>query len=49
VLGRVVEYVDWFTPLFEGGPQFADGQLVVTDEPGLGLRVNDAFAAKCRV
>ena len=47
--GRVCEYVDWFAGVFAGGPQFADGQLVVPDGPGLGLTVRDDVAAKYRV
>jgi L-alanine-DL-glutamate epimerase-like enolase superfamily enzyme len=47
--GRMCEYVDWFADLFTGGPQFENGQLVVSSEPGLGLAVNDAAAAKWRV
>ena len=32
-----------------GGPRFENGQLVVPSEPGLGIEVNDAAAAKFRV
>jgi len=49
VLGRMCETVDWFRPLFDGGPQFENGQLVVTGGPGLGIALNDANAAKWRV
>jgi L-alanine-DL-glutamate epimerase-like enolase superfamily enzyme len=49
VYGRMCEHVDWFTALFDGGPQFEDGQLVVSDRPGLGLSVRDETAAKWRV
>lgn len=49
VLGRVGEYVDWFTELFDGGPRFVDGQLVAPEEPGLGLTVREDVAAKYRV
>jgi L-talarate/galactarate dehydratase len=49
VWGRVCEYVDWFAELLTGGPRFADGQLVAPDTSGLGITVNDAFAAKHRV
>jgi L-talarate/galactarate dehydratase len=48
VLGRVCETVDWFADLFEGGPQFHDGQYVVSDAPGLGLTLNEPFAKKVR-
>lgn len=48
VWGRVCEYVDWFEGVFTGGPQFADGQLLVPDGPGLGISLSPA-AAKLRV
>lgn len=48
VYGRVCEYVDWFGELFTGGVQFEQGQLIVPDTPGLGLEINEAFAAKHR-
>ena len=35
--------------VFDGGPRFEVGQLVVPSDPGLGLSVNDAAAAKYRV
>lgn len=47
--GRMCEWTDWFAPLFENGPQLANGQLVVSDGPGLGLRLRDETAAKWRV
>jgi len=49
VYGRVCEYVDWFDELFDGGPRFDGGQLVVPREPGLGISVNEPFAARHRV
>ena len=49
VYGRMCEYVDWFVELFAGGPRFEVGQLVVPDEPGLGLTVCDEFASRHRV
>lgn len=49
VYGRVCEYVDWFADLFAGGPRFENGQLVVPSEPGLGITVNEAAAARFRV
>jgi D-arabinonate dehydratase len=43
VYGRMCEHVDWFAGVFAGGPQFGNGQLCVSDTPGLGLAVkNDA-------
>lgn len=47
--GRMCEYVDWFAELFEGGPQFHNGQLVAPTGPGLGLTLNEAVASKWRV
>jgi L-alanine-DL-glutamate epimerase-like enolase superfamily enzyme len=49
VYGRMCEYVDWFDELFTSGPRFDSNQLVVSSEPGLGLRVNEPVAAKYRV
>ena len=41
VLGRMCEHVDWFAGVFAGGPRFNNGQLYVSDAPGLGLTVKD--------
>ncbi|MCU0702879.1 MAG: mandelate racemase/muconate lactonizing enzyme family protein [Fimbriiglobus sp.] len=41
VYGRMCEHTDWFAGLFAGGPQFANGQLCVSDAPGLGLSLKD--------
>lgn len=49
ILGRVCETVDWLTELFSGGPRFHDGQYVVSDQPGLGFQLNEAFASKVRI
>ncbi len=49
VLGRMCETVDWFEGLFDGGPQFENGQLVVAGGPGLGIAVNEMNAGKWRV
>ena len=38
-----------FTDLFAGGPTFQNNQLRASSDPGLGLTVNDDYAAKCRV
>jgi L-alanine-DL-glutamate epimerase-like enolase superfamily enzyme len=48
VWGRVAEYVDWLTGLFDGGPRFENGQLVVSEDSGLGLTLIEAAAAKWR-
>ena len=47
--GRMCEYTDWFAPLFDGSPRLVNGQMAVSDRPGLGLTVNDETAAKWRV
>jgi L-talarate/galactarate dehydratase len=47
--GRMCEYTDWFGSLFDGSPRLESGQMKVSDQPGLGLRVNDETAAKWRV
>jgi L-alanine-DL-glutamate epimerase-like enolase superfamily enzyme len=49
VYGRMCEYVDWFETLFLGGPQFQNDQLVVPNEPGLGLTLNETVASQHRV
>lgn len=49
VYGRMCEYVDWFAELFDGGPQFDNGQLVAPSEPGLGLMLKEDMASKWRV
>jgi L-alanine-DL-glutamate epimerase-like enolase superfamily enzyme len=47
--GRMCEWTDWFSPLFDGGPVLKDGQMVMGDRPGLGLAVKDETAAKWRI
>jgi L-alanine-DL-glutamate epimerase-like enolase superfamily enzyme len=49
VYGRMCEYVDWFEEVLIGGPRFENNQLVVSSDPGLGLRVNEPVATKYRV
>lgn len=39
--GLTVEYIPWGAPLFEEVPQVVNGELVVWDKPGLGLRFNE--------
>ena len=38
--GLTVEYMGWMLRLFEGTAVFADGELVLSDRPGLGLSFN---------
>ena len=38
--GLTVEYMGWMLRLFEGTAVFADGELVLSDQPGLGLSFN---------
>ncbi len=44
-----VDAVSWFKDVFEGGPAMEGGKLVPPAEPGLGLAINEAAAAKFRV
>lgn len=44
-----VDSVSWFAELFDGGAKADDGKLVPNEKPGLGLEINEAAAAKCRV
>jgi L-alanine-DL-glutamate epimerase-like enolase superfamily enzyme len=47
--GLTVEYMGWMLRLFEGTAAFEDGELVLSDRPGLGLTFNqetiDRFGA----
>jgi L-talarate/galactarate dehydratase len=47
--GRMCEYTDWFAAVFHGSPQLTNGQMVMSDRPGLGLTLNESIAAKWRV
>jgi L-talarate/galactarate dehydratase len=44
-----VDSVGWFADLFSGGPVSANGKLMPVDQPGHGLKLNEAVAAKWRV
>jgi L-alanine-DL-glutamate epimerase-like enolase superfamily enzyme len=37
-----VEYVPWAQPLFQEVPPVKDGNLVLSDKPGLGLELDEA-------
>ena len=39
----LLEHVPWAFPLFEEVPQVEDGMVVLGDEPGLGLRFDEAY------
>jgi L-alanine-DL-glutamate epimerase-like enolase superfamily enzyme len=40
--GLTVEYYPWAMPLFQDVPRVEDGDLVLSDRPGLGLELDDA-------
>lgn len=48
-LGRVCETVDWFDNLFIGGPRYEGGQFVVSENPGLGIELNESFVKNHRI
>ncbi len=39
----LLEHVPWAFPLFEEAPRVEDGAVVLSDEPGLGLRFDEAY------
>ena len=39
----LLEHTPWAFPLFEETPRVEDGALALTDEPGLGLRFDEAY------
>lgn len=40
-----VEHFDWLDPLFEERMQIADGRMIVSDRPGLGVTLSDQLRA----
>ena len=38
--GLTVEYMGWMLKLFDGAAALEDGELVLSDRPGLGLTFN---------
>ncbi len=40
--GLTVEYIPWAEPLFQGYPALKDGQLLMSDRPGLGMELDMA-------
>jgi L-alanine-DL-glutamate epimerase-like enolase superfamily enzyme len=40
--GLTVEYMPWTLRLFEETPELVDGDIVVPDKPGLGLKFSEA-------
>lgn len=46
--GLIVEGMPWTAGLFEGLPELKDGQLVLSERPGHGLVLNEAFVAAHR-
>lgn len=45
----LVEYMPWLYPLFQNPPALAHGRLTPPAGPGLGLELDEAFVARCRV
>ncbi len=44
--GLTVEYIPWVSILFEDVPKMADGEVMVPDRPGLGLKFNEDVIAR---
>lgn len=44
--GLTAEWMPWSTPLFKELPRLEDGQLVLSDRPGLGLEFDEAALAR---
>jgi L-alanine-DL-glutamate epimerase-like enolase superfamily enzyme len=42
--GLIAEYKSWTLPLFEGGPEFVDGDFMMSERLGHGLNFSKAFA-----
>ena len=47
--GLTVEYMPWTLRLFEETPVIVDGEIVVPDKPGLGLKFDQAVISKYEV
>jgi L-talarate/galactarate dehydratase len=47
--GLTVEYIPWAEPLFEAVPRLVDGALVLSERPGLGLRIDHRALARLAV
>jgi L-alanine-DL-glutamate epimerase-like enolase superfamily enzyme len=47
--GAIVEYVPYATKLFRGCPTLDQGELVLSDQPGHGLALDDDFARAHRM
>jgi L-alanine-DL-glutamate epimerase-like enolase superfamily enzyme len=47
--GLTVEYMPWMLCLYEETPAIENGQLVLPDKPGLGLRFDETAVARFRV
>jgi L-alanine-DL-glutamate epimerase-like enolase superfamily enzyme len=44
--GLIVEYSPWAMPLFREAPQLEDGELVLSERPGLGLELDETAVAR---
>jgi L-alanine-DL-glutamate epimerase-like enolase superfamily enzyme len=47
--GLTVEYMPWTLRLFEETPALEDGQLVVPQKPGLGLKFDAATIKRYQI
>jgi L-alanine-DL-glutamate epimerase-like enolase superfamily enzyme len=47
--GLTVEYMPWTLRFFEETPAIEDGQIVVPDKPGFGLKFDEAALKKYQV
>jgi L-alanine-DL-glutamate epimerase-like enolase superfamily enzyme len=47
--GLIVEGMPWTQGLFQGLPQLQDGRLLLSERPGHGLEIDEAFVARHRV
>jgi len=47
--GLIVEWMPWSSQIFEGAPELDEGDLVLSERPGHGMRLDMDFVAKHRV
>jgi L-alanine-DL-glutamate epimerase-like enolase superfamily enzyme len=46
--GLIVEWMPWSSQIFQGAPELDRGDLVLSERPGHGMRLDSDFAAKHR-
>ncbi len=44
--GLTVEYMPWMLPLFEEVPKLENGEVIVPDRPGFGLKFDEDFVKR---